>query len=139
AAELERLLKQVTPDGDSPEYHARDHGTMEFPAFAPPRATELYADSGRGRHDMDRYPDDAADEYLQEAEDDQEAESGGYAHAPAGGYRAGRAAGPGRAGQRTEVPINRRRHVRRGPRGWLAHWRAIGLVTVAAVAGVMLL
>jgi hypothetical protein len=146
AAELERLLKQATPDGDTSDYHAGEQGTMEFPAFAPPRATELYADSGRGRHDIDAYQDGATDEYLPEAEDYPEAETGGYGDAPARGYRAGRPSRPsrpsrpGRAGERTEVLINRgRRHVRRGPGRWLAHWRAIGLVAVAVIAGVMVL
>jgi hypothetical protein len=147
AAELERLLQQATPDGDTPEYRASDVGTMEFPAFEPPRATERYADSGRGRHDIDRYPDAPADEYLEEeAEDDPDAETGGYAGAFTGGYRRGRPTGPGRPGrpgrpsQRTDVLINRgRRHVRRGPRRWLAHWRGIGLVAVAVAAGIMVL
>ena len=140
AAELERLLKQGTPDADTPEYHAHEQTTMEFPAFAPPHATELYADSGRGRHDIDRYPDDATDEYLQEEEDDPEPETRRYPQAPPRGYRAGRSTRPGRAGDRTEALINRgRRHVRRGPRRWLGHWRAIGVVAVAVVAGVILL
>ena len=140
AAELERLLKQAAPDGDTPDYHADELGQMEFPAFAPPRASELYADSGRGRHDIDRYPDTPTDEYSQEVEDDPEADTGGYADPPVRGYRAGRAVRPGRAGDRTEVLINRgRRHVRRGPRGWVAHWRAILLVAVAVVAAVMVL
>jgi hypothetical protein len=139
AAELERLLKQVTPDGDTPEYHAREHATMEFPAFAPPHATELYADSGRGRHDID-HTDATTDDYLQEDEEDPEPETRRYADAPARGYRAGRSTRPGRAGDRTEALINRgRRHVRRGPRRWLGHWRAIGLVAVAVVGGAMLL
>jgi hypothetical protein len=139
AAELERLLKQVTPDGDTPEYHAREHATMEFPAFAPPHANELYADSGRSRHDIDRYPDATTDDYLEDREDP-EPETPRYADAPARGYRAGRSTRPGRAGDRTEALINRgRRHVRRGPRRWLGHWRAIGLVAVAVVGGAMLL
>jgi hypothetical protein len=147
AAELERLLKQVTPDGDTPDYHVREHRPMEFPAFDPPGVTELYADSGRGRLDMERYPDAAADEYPREAEDDPDAEMG-YAGAPVGGFRTGRAFGTGRAGQRagersgqrTEVLINRgRRRVKRGPSRWLAHWRGIGTVIVAVVAGIILL
>ena len=113
AAELERMLKQVTPDGDTPEYDAREQATMEFPAFAPPHATELYADSGRGRHDIDRYPDTAPDEYLPDVEDDPEPQPRRYAEAPARPYRAGRSTGPRRVGDRTEALINRgRRHVR---------------------------
>ncbi|HEY7265716.1 MAG TPA: hypothetical protein VH589_30050 [Trebonia sp.] len=138
AAELERLLKRAAADGDSPEYDA--HEQMEFPAFAPPSASELYADSGRSRHDIDHYQDAATDEYLREAQDGPEAEAGGYAGAYARGNRAGRAVGGGRAGDRTEVLINRgRRHVRRGPSRWLAHWRAIVVVTVAVLAAVMVL
>ena len=36
AAELERRLAQATPPSGLPEFHATDHGTVAFPAFAPP-------------------------------------------------------------------------------------------------------
>lgn len=141
AAELERLLQQVNTAGGTHSYHAGEHGPMEFPAFEPPPATERYADSGRGRHDVDGYGHAPVDDYEQGAEDDEaDAETGGYAGAPLRGFQRGRAMRPGRAGERTEVLINRgRRHVRRGPRRWLERWRGIVLVAVAAVAGVTLL
>lgn len=139
AAELERLLQQVTPADGAAEYHAREHGPAQFPAFAPPRSADRYADSGRGHHDIEPYPDEETGDYRLDAADDRAA-APGYRDPAGDVYRPGRAIGPGRAGERTEVLINRgRRHVRSGPRRWMAHWRAIGLITAVAVAGVTLL
>src|SRR5215472_1108382 len=63
AAELERRLSQVTPTGGLPEFYASDHGTVAFPAFAPPHERDAYADSGRDDPDLDDadYPEDPAD------------------------------------------------------------------------------
>jgi hypothetical protein len=52
AAELERRLAEVTNVGDTPEYHAREHGPVEIPAFPAPTVAD-YADSGRRGHGPD--------------------------------------------------------------------------------------
>jgi len=46
--ELERRLAEVTNGGATPEYHAREHGPVEIPAFPAPTVVD-YADSGRRR------------------------------------------------------------------------------------------
>jgi hypothetical protein len=120
AAELERRIAQVTPAGGMPEFHVNDHGTVAFPAFAPPRESDAYADSGRDDPDLDDldYPDDAYD----------------------GGYREEAAAPRGRSGERTERLINGgRRQVKRGPRRWFAHWRAIAIGAAAFAVGITLI
>ena len=122
AAELERRIARVTPVGGMPEFDVRDHGTVAFPAFAPPRESHAYADSGRDDPDLDDldYPDDAND--------------GGYGEAAAG-LRGG-------SGERTrsERLINGgRRHVKRGPRRWFAHWRGIAIGAAALAAGITLI
>lgn len=132
AAELERMLKQVTPadDDDVLEYHPAEYdGTMQFPAFTPPRAGELYADSGRSRHQPRSYPGGGLDEDPEE----ETADDAAAYPPPRDGKRP-------RAGDRTEVLINRgRRRAVRGPRRWLRHWRAIGLTAVVFVGGITLL
>jgi hypothetical protein len=125
AAELERRIAQVTPAGGLPEFYASDHGTVAFPAFAPPHESDAYADSGRDDPDLDDadYPEDPAD--------------GGGA-----GYR-GTPARPrgGSAGRtRSERLINGgRRQVKRGPRRWFAHGRAIAIGALALIACVTLI
>jgi hypothetical protein len=124
AAELERRIAQVTPAGGLPEFHATDHGSVAFPAFAPPRESDAYADSGRDDPDLDerRYADDRVPVGV------------GYRDAPAG-PRGGSA-----ERTRSERLINGgRRHVKRGPRRWFAHWRAIAIGTAAFVAGITLI
>jgi len=46
--ELERRLAEVTNGGGTPDYHAREHGPVEIPAFPAPTVVD-YADSGRRR------------------------------------------------------------------------------------------
>ena len=123
AAELERRIAQVTPSGGLPEFHASDHGTVAFPAFAPPHENDAYGDSGRDDPEFDDpdYPEDVAT-------------GSGYREA-APGVRGG-------SGERTrsERLINGgRRHVKRGPRRWLAHWRAIAIGAAAFAAGITLI
>ena len=123
AAELERRIAQVTPSGGLPEFHASDHGTVAFPAFAPPHENDAYGDSGRDDPEFGDpdYPEDVGT-------------GGGYREA-APGVRGG-------SGERTrsERLINGgRRHVKRGPRRWLAHWRAIAIGAAAFVAGITLI
>ena len=123
AAELERRLAQVTPSGGLPEFHASDHGTVAFPAFAPPRGADAYGDSGRDEPELDDldYPQDAS---------------------PGGGYREAAAGQRGGSGERTrsERLLNGgRRNVKRGPRGWFAHWRAIVGAAAAVAAGIILI
>jgi hypothetical protein len=120
AAELERRIAQVTPPGGMPEFHVSDHGAVAFPAFAPPRESDAYADSGRDDPDLDDldYPDDAYD----------------------GGHREAAAGPRGGSGERTERLINGgRRHVKRGPRRWFAHWRAIAIGAAAFAVGITLI
>src|SRR4029077_2986174 len=114
AAELERRLAQATPAGGLPEFLASDHGTVGFPLSAPRDESEAYADSGREDPDLDDRdsPDDA----------------------PRGAYREAPARLRGGSGERTrsERLINGgRRHVKRGPRRWFAHWRAIAIGAAA--------
>jgi hypothetical protein len=123
AAELERRLAQATPSGGLPEFHASDHGTVAFPAFAPPHENDAYGDSGRDDPELDEpyYPDDA----------------------PIwSGSREAGAGLRGGSGERTrsERLINGgRRHVKRGPRRWVAHWRAIVVGAAAFAAGIILI
>ena len=51
AAELERRLAQVA-NGGAPEYHTREHGPVEIPAFPAPTVAD-YADSGRQQPDVE--------------------------------------------------------------------------------------
>jgi hypothetical protein len=46
--ELERRLAEVSNVGGTPEYHAREHGPVDIPAFPAPTVVD-YADSGRSR------------------------------------------------------------------------------------------
>jgi hypothetical protein len=116
AAELERRLAQATPAGGAPGSHATDHGPGRFAAFAPGGESVSYADSGLDDPDF-LDPDYAGD-------------AGGGFPDDGAGSRNG-------AGERTEVLINRgRRHVKRGPRRWFAHWRAIAIGAVAFTAGI---
>jgi hypothetical protein len=123
AAELERRIAQVTPSGGLPEFHASDHGTVAFPAFAPAYENDAYGDSGRDDPALDEpdYPADVA------------AGTGYREAAPGlGGMPAGRT--------RSERLINGgRRHVKRGPRRWFAHWRAIAIGAIALVGGITLI
>jgi len=121
AAELERRIAQVTPAGGLPEFYA-DDGTVAFPAFAPPHESDAYADSGRDYPDLDEpgYADDV----------------------PVGGYREPTAGPRGGSGERTrsERLINGgRRHVKRGPRRWFAHWRGIAIGAAAFAVGITLI
>jgi hypothetical protein len=123
AAELERRIARATPSGGLPEFHASDHGTVAFPAFAPPQESDAYGDSGRDDPEFDglEYPEDAS---------------------PAGGYREAAAGLRGGSGERTrsERLLNGgRRNVKRGPRRWFAHWRAIVVVAAAFAAGIILI
>jgi hypothetical protein len=123
AAELERRLAQATPSGGLPEFHASDHGTDVYPAFAPPHESEAYGDSGRDDPELDEpyYPEDAP--------------TWSGSREAAAGQRGG-------SGERTrsERLINGgRRHVKRGPRHWVAHWRAIVVGAAAFAAGIILL
>ena len=123
AAELERRIAQATPSGGLPEFHASDHGTVAFPAFAPPHESDAYGDSGRDDPELDDpdYPEEVA---------------------TGGGYREAAAGLRGGSGERTrsERLINGgRRHVKRGPRRWLAHWRAIAIGAAAFAAGITLI
>jgi hypothetical protein len=123
AAELERRLAQATPAGGLPEFLDSDHGTVAFPVFAPPDEGGAYADSGREDPDLDDrdYPEHAA---------------------PGGAYREAPAGLRGGSGERTrsERLINGgRRHVKRGPRRWLAHWRGIGIGAAAFAVGIILI
>jgi hypothetical protein len=121
AAELERRLAQATPSGGLSEFS--DHGTVAFPAFAPPHESDAYGDSGRDDPELDEpyYPDDAP--------------TWSGSREAAAGLRGG-------SGERTrsERLINGgRRHVKRGPRRWVAHWRAIVVVAAAFAAGIILI
>lgn len=120
AAELERRIAQVTPASGLPEFYADDRGTVAFPAFAPPHESDAYADSGR---------------------DDPDPDEPGYADdVPFGGYREPAAGLRGGSGERTERLINGgRRHVKRGPRRWFAHWRGIAIGAAAFAVGIMLI
>ena len=123
AAELERRIAQATPAGGLPEFLDSDHGTVAFPVFAPPDESDAYADSGRDDPDLDDrdYPADAA---------------------PRGGYREVPTGLRGGSGERTrsERLINGgRRHVKRGPRRWFAHWRAIAIGAAAFAVGITLI
>jgi hypothetical protein len=124
AAELERRIAQVTPVGGLPEFHASDHGTVAFPAFAPPHESDAYADSGRDVADLDEpgYADDDV---------------------PVGvGYRettAGLRGGPGERARSERLINGGRRHVKRGPRRWFAHWRGIAIGAAAFAAGITLI
>ncbi len=120
AAELERRLARVTPADDVPEFQASDRGPAGFPVFAPPHEFEGYADSGR---------------------DDLELEVPDYAADTAGsGYREADAGLRGGPGARTERLINGgRRNVKRGPRRFFAHWRAIAIGAAAFAAGITLI
>jgi hypothetical protein len=123
AAELERRIAQATPAGGLPEFHASDHGTVAFPAFAPPHESEAYGDSGRDDPELDDpyYPDDVG---------------------TGAGYREAAAGLRGAPGERTrsERLINGgRQHVKRGPRRWFAHWRAILIAAVAFAAAIIIL
>jgi hypothetical protein len=123
AAELERRIGRVTPAGGLPEFYAGDHGTVAFPAFAPPHESDAYADSGRDDPELDDddFPDDADG-------------VGGYGEAPAS-PRGGSA-----APTRSERLINGgRRHVKRGPRRWFAHGRAIAIGALALIAVITLI
>jgi hypothetical protein len=79
AAELERRLAQVTNVGSAPEYHAREHGPVEIPAFPAPTVpaptVSDYADSGR------RQP--AVDDVHR---GDRGSRRSDYADPPTGGY-----------------------------------------------------
>jgi hypothetical protein len=79
AAELERRLAQVTNVGRAAEYHAREHGPVEIPAFPAPTvpapAVSDYADSGRRQPAID----DAHRGGRGSRRDD-------YADPPTGGY-----------------------------------------------------
>jgi hypothetical protein len=132
AAELERRLAQVTPSGGLPEFHATDHGTVAFPAFAPPEENEAYGDSGRDDLELDdpEYPE--------------EIPTGGRYRGVAEGarYREAEARPRGGSGERTrsERLLNGgRRQVKRGPRRLLAHWRAIVIGAAAFGAGIMII
>lgn len=123
AAELERRIAQATPAGGLPEFLDSDHGTVAFPVFAPPDESDAYADSGRDDPDLDEpdYPADAA---------------------PTGGYREVPTGLRGGSGERTrsERLINGgRQHVKRGPRRWFAHWRAIAIGAAAFAVGITLI
>jgi hypothetical protein len=123
AAELERRLAQATPSGGLPEFHASDHGTVSFPAFAPPHESDAYGDSGRDDPELDDpgYPEEIAT-------------GSSYRGAPAG-LRGG-------SGERTrsERLINGgRRNVKRSPRRWFSHWRAIVVGAAAFAAGIILI
>ncbi len=123
AAELERKIARVTPSGGLPEFHASDHGTVAFPAFAPPHENDTYGDSGRDDPEFDDpdYPEDGAT-------------GSGYREAPP------RVRGGSGERTRSERLINGgRRHVKRGPRRWFAHWRAIAIGAAAFVAGITLI
>ena len=123
AAELERRIAQVTPSGGLPEFRASDNGTVMFPAFAPPDASDTYGDSGRDDPELDEpyYPDDAP--------------TWSGSREAAAGLRGG-------SGERTrsERLVNGgRRQVKRGPRHWFAHWRAIAIGAAAFAAGIMII
>ena len=123
AAELERRLAQATPSGGLPEFHASDHGTVAFPAFAPPHESDAYGDSGRDDPELDDpgYPEEIAS-------------GSGYRGAPTG-VRGG-------SGERTRserLIDGGRRNVKRGPRRWFAHWRAIVVGAAAFAAGIILI
>jgi hypothetical protein len=122
AAELERRLSQAPPAGGLPEFYASSHGTVAFPAFAPPQESDAYADSGRDDPDLDDldYPEDGADS--------------------AGGY-GGAAAGPhdGSTVRKERLVNGGRRHVKRGPRRWFAHGRAIAIGALALIAVITLI
>jgi hypothetical protein len=122
AAELERRIAQVTPPGGLPEFHTSDHGTVAFPVFAPPHESDAYADSGRDDPDLDE--PGYADEDIPLG----------------GGFRDATAGLRGGPGERTERLINGgRRHVKRGPRRWFAHGRAIAIGAAAFIAGITLI
>src|SRR5208282_5281327 len=123
AAELERRIAQATPAGGMPEFLASDHGTVAFPVFAPPDESGAYGDSGRDHPDLDDpdYPEDAA---------------------PRGGYReppAGLRGGSGERARSERLINGGRRHVKRGPRRWFAHWRAIVIGAAAIAFGIILI
>jgi len=123
AAELERRIAQVTPSGGLPEFRASDNGTVAFPAFAPPHEIDAYGDSGRDDPELDEpyYPDDAP--------------TWSGSREAAAGLRGG-------SGERTrsERLVNGgRRQVKRGPRHWFAHWRAIAIGAAAFAAGIMII
>jgi hypothetical protein len=123
AAELERRLAQVTPSHGLPEFHGTDHGTVAFPAFAPPQEHDAYGDSGRDDLEFDDpiYPEDVA--------------SGS-------GYREAPAAPRGGSGERTRserLIKDGRRQVKRGARRWFAHWRAIVIGAAAFAGGILII
>ena len=122
AAELERRIGQVTPSAGLPEFYASDHGTVAFPAFAPPHESDAYGDSGRDDPELDDpdYPEDAADSF------------GGY-----GGAAAGQR--DGSAARKERLVSGGRRHVKRGPRRWFAHGRAIAVGALALIAVITLI
>jgi hypothetical protein len=102
-AELLRRLEQVALARDTAEYHASDHGPVEFPAVAPPRAGGGYADSGRSHPpDTGGYTDaDARAGADPDAGPAAYTDTAAYAYADAvtGGYQGARGyAGPGTAG-----------------------------------------
>ena len=120
AAELERRIARVTPSDGMPEFQASDHGPAAFAAFAPAHDFEDYADSGRDDLDVD--------------DSDYAADQAGRGHRQAGpGPRGG-------SGERTERLINGgRRHVKRGPRRWFSHWRAVAIGAMAFTAGITII
>jgi len=123
AAELERRLARVTPSGGLPEFHASDHGTVAFPAFAPPHEDDAYGDSGRDDPEFDdpEYPEEVAT-------------GSGYREAAAG-----LRGGSGERARSERLVNGGRRPAKRGARRWFAHWRAIAIGAAAFVAGITLI
>jgi len=120
AAELERRLAQATPAAGLPEFQVSDHGPAAFAAYAPPSDFEGYADSGRDDLDLD---DSQYAAGIQDA-----------------GYRPTGTRPRGAPGDRSERLINGgRRHVKRGPRRWLSHWRGIAIGAAVFAAGIMVI
>jgi len=87
-AELLRRLEQVALARGTAEYHASDHGPVEFPAVTPPRAGGGYADSGRGHPpDTGGYTEAEASAYSDTVPGAYpDANPGTYADTAAGAY-----------------------------------------------------
>jgi hypothetical protein len=80
--ELERRLAEVTNGSGTPEYHAREHGPVEIPAFPAPTVVD-YADSGRRRPGADGTRHQGRTGHR----DDRAVEATGSYPVAAGGYR----------------------------------------------------
>lgn len=144
AAELERMLARVTPGGGAPEYHAQEHGPIQFPAFAPPQAGAAGHDGASHGGEGDGLRTGGYGTARYHAAGTEGHAAAGY-HDPdmafhTGAYPALGAGRPGGPDERTEVLINRgRRNAKRGRSRWLAHWRAIAVIAAAVAVGATLI